>query len=66
MEFVLAALLIGVGTRLIWTSACQLTEEEQESSPALSTGDGETPRIDPENWPDASKVSQMPSIARLP
>lgn len=67
LEFVLAALLIGVGTRLTWASACELTREEEESPPpALAGEDDAMPPIDAANWPDASGTDHFPSLPRLP
>jgi len=64
MQFVVAAVFIAVGTRLIWASACEL--EQEELPPVLAGEDGAMPRIDAENWPDAARTDHTPSLSRLP
>jgi hypothetical protein len=67
MEFVLAALLIALGTRLTWASACELAQQQEEEPPQVMADGGEPmPRIEPENWPDALITDHTPSLPRLP
>jgi hypothetical protein len=45
LSFVVAALFIALGTRLIWLSACDLTPQEREPFPANVTASAAMPQI---------------------
>lgn len=62
LQFVVAAVLIAIGTRLTWASACEL-EQEEESSLAQEEEDDTKPRIGTET-PNAL-TANTPSLSRL-